>query len=279
MDGTRFFLIETKSTTILTDPNWSEAIPFIGPISLYYRSLPPGLPFGQVPPIKTILLSHTHEDHFDPPTLTQFRDRDDPLICCPLNAASLLPDFNQVHECSWWDKIVLDGGIEITYVPADHASQTTALDCNEYLWGGYIISIPLENGEKYCIYFMGDSACNINPGIVGFQPKLWEFDTKVFHDIAKQFPQIDLMLLQTDPVIGQEDKHFNVYQGIDLMRRILKPKMIIPMHCETWPFNNFGRDLLAPARILKETMKEQDEELYKKLHHLKVGECITLVPS
>jgi L-ascorbate metabolism protein UlaG (beta-lactamase superfamily) len=279
--GHASFLIEVRlddgrTTTLLTDPNWSETIPFMGPIPLYYRSLGP-LPFDNMPLIDVILLSHTHRDHFDPPTLQRFEDRDHPKICCPLNAGSLLKGFTDVQECSWWDKIILPNDVEITYLPSDHASQTTAFDCNEYLWGGYMVSIPI--GEsKYHIYFMGDSACNMDPSIPGFRPELWDFDSQVFNNIATQFPQIDCMLYQTDPVYGEEDKHCNVKQGIELMKK-LNPRLIIPMHCEIWPFNTFGRDLLGPVRVLKQTLKEESEELYSRLYHMKVGEEISLVSN
>lgn len=274
--GHASWLIETTHCTILTDPNWSDYIPFMGPIPLYYRSVKPGLEFDQLPPIKTVLLSHTHRDHFDPPTLQRLEDRHHPHFYCPTNAEKLL-DCQAVTSLTWWNTVVLDDGIQITYVPADHASQTTATDCNEYLWGGYMIQIPIETDKLCTIYFMGDSACNINPGIKNYQPHQHAFDVKIFHDIKAKFPVIDLMLLQTDPVEDQEDKHFNVWQGIDLMQRILQPKMIIPMHYGTWPFNQFGRDLMAPVRMLEKTLEEQAPELYNNYRRLKVGEAYILV--
>ncbi len=269
--------VHDKVTTILTDPNWSKTIRFLGPIPLYYASLEPGLPFDEVQKVDLIVDSHTHADHCDPATNQQFYDRDRSEFCCPMGAAGLFPKGASVTQMSWWQEITLEDGTKITYLPCNHASQTTALDCNEYLWGGYMFSVPLENEQWYHLYFMADTTCNINRSIQGFQPEFWKFDTQVFNSIHEKFPVIDCLLYPTDPEWGQEDKHSNVYQAIDLMSRILKPKMFIPMHWGTWPFNTHGRDLLAPVRILKEAVKEQDPELFKRLVQLKVGEELTLV--
>lgn len=269
--------------TILLDPNWEDTIPFLKlgscQIPLYYRSVPPGYPLDELPDIDCVFYSHTHDDHLNPPTALKLEGKCKPNFYCPMNAASILDGCENVTELTWWESVVLkdSGGVAVTCVPSDHASQTTATDCNAYLWGGYYITIPLKDSDPYHIYFMGDSACNVNPERPGFRPDQWAFDSKVFTDI-KKFPQPDLMCLQTDPVWGQEDKHANAWQAVDLVKMV-NPKKIIPMHFGTWPWNQFQTDLLAPIRILKEAFREEAPEQFAKIHQLKVGERLSLVDS
>lgn len=280
--GHASFLIKTPAITLLTDPNWEESIPFCGPIRGYYRSIMPPCTLEDLPKVDHILLSHTHPDHFSVPTLT-YLNQLSAQICCPQNAQSLLEELTQVQPLTWWQKVTLAGEVEVTFLPTDHASQTTACNCNAFLWGGYKISIPLAEGQTYTIWFTGDSACNINPGITNFEPTNARFDITIFSQIADQFSEgIDLVLFQTDPPVGQEDKHWNVWQGLDMLTRLFAPHFksnaqIIPMHWGTWSFDGFGRDLLAPLTILQSTYQGLSPEMYARLHPMKVGETQILV--
>ncbi|MCH9626632.1 MAG: hypothetical protein S4CHLAM2_02580 [Chlamydiales bacterium] len=274
--GHASWLIRTSTTTILTDPNWSDFIPMGGSIPLYYRSLPPGLPFDDVPCVSHVCLSHTHRDHFDPPTLERFRDRDHPQVFCPERASTLLPGFTNVTECSWWDEHVLSEQVTLTFLPSTHASQTSALDCNRYLWGSYLLTIKTGWNSTFKIYYMGDSAWNLNPSVKGFDPRFWKDNVEKFHDIWTTKGPFDVVICGIDPMDGQEDEHANLHQLTDLFNRMKPPPgTIIPMHAGTWPFNRWGRDLLAPMRHFVGAI-EPYPALRDALKPLRVGEQISL---
>jgi uncharacterized integral membrane protein len=93
---------------------------------------------------------------------------------------------------------------------------------------------------------------------------------------------IDLILFQTDPRYGQEDKHWNVWQGLDMLQEYFAPLLnkdahIISMHLGTWSFDGFGRDRMAPMNIFKFVYKNLDLQLHERITQMKVGESLVLV--
>ena len=147
------FLIQTRGATILTDPIWSErASPFrrIGP----KRVRAPGIAFADLPKVDVVLLSHNHYDHLDLATLGQLRQRCDPIVLHAAGDTRLVAPlgFSRTHELDWWDAVVLDDALRITFVPAQHFSARGLFDRRRSLWGGYVI----ETGGRR-IYFGGDS--------------------------------------------------------------------------------------------------------------------------
>ena len=82
-------LIQTAGINILTDPIWSErASPFsfIGP----RRVRAPGVRFEDLPHVDLVLVSHSHYDHMDLPTLRRLWERDRPLIVTSLGNDAIL---------------------------------------------------------------------------------------------------------------------------------------------------------------------------------------------
>jgi L-ascorbate metabolism protein UlaG (beta-lactamase superfamily) len=147
------FLIQTGGVAILTDPVWSDRVsPFrrVGP----KRVRAPGVPFGDLPKIDLVLLSHNHYDHLDLATLRQLRQRFDPIVLHAAGDRRLIGPlaFTRSHELDWWDAVVLADGLTATFVPAQHFSARGLLDRRKSLWGGYVIE---SRGRR--IYFGGDS--------------------------------------------------------------------------------------------------------------------------
>lgn len=67
--GTATVLIRYQGVTILTDPNFlhkGEHV-HLGYGLRSKRLTDPALELSQLPPINLVVLSHFHEDHFDPP--------------------------------------------------------------------------------------------------------------------------------------------------------------------------------------------------------------------
>ena len=143
-------LLQVAGLNILTDPIWSQRaspVSWLGP----KRVRPPAIHFDDLPPIDVVLLSHSHYDHLDRPTLKALHRRNGPLIVTGLEVGAVVPA-KPVVELDWWQSHVLGGGVTATYVPAQHFSARSLFDRNKRLWGGFVLESPAG-----AIYFAGDT--------------------------------------------------------------------------------------------------------------------------
>lgn len=136
-------LIQMDGLNILTDPIWSNrcsAVSWIGP----HRARPPGIQFGDLPPIDVILLSHNHYDHLDVPTLRRLHKQHEPKIFAPLGNTAFLDEqkIGRGEDMDWWDSVDLNSDVRLTCVPAEHWSGRGTADRAATLWGGYMIEGP-----------------------------------------------------------------------------------------------------------------------------------------
>jgi L-ascorbate metabolism protein UlaG (beta-lactamase superfamily) len=167
-------LIQTAGLNILTDPIWSHrASPFsfTGPD----RRAPPGIRFDDLPPIDAVLISHSHYDHMDLPTLRRLWERDRPRIFVGLGNRGTLAaaGIGGVVETDWWQAHALAPGVRVHGVPAQHWTSRGLFDRNRTLWLGYVVEAP--GGD---VFFAGDT---------GLGPH--------FAAIAARFPRVRLALL------------------------------------------------------------------------------------
>jgi len=151
--GQSTFVLQSSTTTILTDPVFSERA---GPVSWLgpRRVDPPGVDFDAVSKVDLVLLSHDHYDHCDLPTLGRLARRDVPLVVAPLGHRSLLAGagVRRIVELDWWISHACGPGAEVTLVPALHWSRRSPFETNLRLWGGFM----LRAGARL-VYFAGDS--------------------------------------------------------------------------------------------------------------------------
>jgi len=145
-------LLQVNGLNILTDPVWSK---HIGPVSWAgpKRVHAPGIHFNDLPTIDLVLLSHTHYDHLDRPTMKRLRKKHNPQIIAGLGVDKVLNRFGlTATTLNWYDNITIKG-TKITFVPAHHWTNRTPWDRNKSLWGGFIIHTS--QGQ---IYYAGDTA-------------------------------------------------------------------------------------------------------------------------
>ena len=154
-----FLLRFGNGFNVLTDPIWSDrASPFsfAGP----RRARPPAIPFEALPPVSTVLVSHSHYDHMDLPTLRRLEKTFQPLFLTGLGNRALLQreGLGNVRELDWWQSHdlptpqVKEDRPTVTFVPAQHWSARSATNRNRTLWGGFW----LQQGTLG-VYFAADS--------------------------------------------------------------------------------------------------------------------------
>lgn len=245
-------LIQTQGLNILTDPIWSKrASPFsfIGP----KRAHDPGVAFDDLPKIDIVLISHSHYDHMDIPTLKRLWDRDKPKIIVPLGNDTILtrayPEI-QSFATDWNDVTVINETLNITTLPIYHWSARTPFDRNRALWASYMIE-P-KGGEP--IYFAGDT---------GYR------GGDIFRDIGEKYGPIRLALIPIgayEPRWFMASSHVNGEEAVQIHRDI-KARHSLGIHFGTFQLTDEG--INDPVDALN-TIKANDPQL--SFRALKPGE-------
>ncbi|WOV85842.1 MBL fold metallo-hydrolase [Sporosarcina jeotgali] len=209
--GHSTFLIQLAGLTIVTDPVWAKSMGFSE------RLEEPGLSIDEIPPVDIILLSHSHYDHMDVPSLKKLKGT--PAILVPEGLGPKvrrLMKENRVYELPWWGQVHI-GAVEFHFVPAQHWTKRTLTDTNTSHWGGWVIQrrIPASNEASDSIYFAGDSGY--------FQG---------FREIGERFPAITYALM---PIGAYEPEWFMGTQHMTPEEAIqafvdVSAEVFIPMH-------------------------------------------------
>ena len=235
-------LIQIGGKNILTDPIWSD---YAGPFGKFgvKRSIYPGIDIKNLPKIDFILISHSHYDHLDLPTIEELVKRNNPVILTGLGVSKYI-DYckagaDRCHEMDWWKALkVKDVDINISFVPAYHWSSRYFVDKDTTLWGGFVISKGDDN-----IYFSGDT---------GFA------DGEIFRMIKKKFGHFRLALLPIGaykPSWFFSSMHISPLEAVKIFK-ILESDYAIPIHYDTFELTDDKYD--DPLNDLKAALKEQN---------------------
>ena len=218
--GHASFLLQTRDTNILIDPNWSKWLKVIK------RLKRPGFEIHHLPSIDYVLVTHAHFDHLDRRTLRRVA-ADQPIIV-PNGVGNLVHrlGFHIVHELDEWQSVEFDG-LKISLTPAHHWGARFLADRHRG-FGGFVIGM-----DGRTVFHCGDSA--YFPG---------------FKEIGQRH-KIDIALLPIgayDPPTGRE-VHMNPEQAVQAFIE-LGAKMLIPMHYGTFRLGFEPLDE-PPARLRK----------------------------
>ncbi|MEO6567139.1 MAG: MBL fold metallo-hydrolase [Opitutaceae bacterium] len=169
---------------VITDPVFSKRVglgiaPFVlGP----KRYLKPAVQLREIPPPDVIVISHSHFDHLDRPSLRKF-SRDTPVITAR-GTADLLKHFRVVHELGWGESITLTvrgRPFQVSAIEVAHWGARMIRDEHRG-YNGYLLE---RNGHRVC--FAGDTAC-----------------TPAFAQLKSQSPDLMLMPIGAyDPGFGR----------------------------------------------------------------------------
>jgi N-acyl-phosphatidylethanolamine-hydrolysing phospholipase D len=170
--GHASFLLEGCGLKLLVDPVFS---PHCAPVPLpaLRRWVQPPCGIGDIGPVDVVLLTHSHYDHLDLPTLRRIGGHV-PLVVPPGHAAMLRRrGFSEVRELSWFERTVLHDRVTVTATPAQHFTARTPWDRNRGHWCGWRI-----DGDGVALWHAGDS---------GYAP--------VFREIGEKLGVVDFGMI------------------------------------------------------------------------------------
>lgn len=219
------FLLRTAQACVLIDPVYSDCA---GPFGRFgpRRAHPPGLPFGQLPAVDLVLLTHDHYDHCDLPTLRRIADRHPARIVAPLGHARLLrragfaPE--RIMELDWWENHAAAPGLTVTLTPARHWSNRLSGPRNGRLWGGFYV-----HAGPHRVHCVGDTG----------------YDPEFFHSISRRLGAPDLALM---PIGAYAPRWFMAPQHCDpaeavQIHRDLQARRSVAAHWGTFQLTDEGR--------------------------------------
>ena len=216
--GHATFLIKLGNTTIITDPVFSKnAGPLIfGP----KRFTEPALNLKEIPPVDIFLLTHNHYDHQDMMTIRRFPFKKTKVIT-PLKLGKYFKrnGYSDVNEMDWYEEIIINDKMKITFLPAVHWSKRSLTDTNKTLWGNFLIEY---DGKK--ILF----SCDTGVG-------------NIYKEIGDKYGPIDINFINIGaynfyPMTPYKDKsayHTNPEEALEISRD-LRSKKVIGMHWGTF---------------------------------------------
>ncbi len=225
--GHSTFLIQTAGQNILTDPMWSERaspLSWLGP----KRHAKPGLAFSDLPRINIVLISHTHYDHLDRPTIRRLGSTPHYILPTGVGKWFSGQGITTTTELPWWSAHSV-GPLTVTAVPAKHWSKRNLWGTSGAGWSGYMLETPAG-----VVYFAGDTG----------------YHETYFTQIRQKFSSIDLSLIPVGAYYPQwifGNYHVDPHDAV-LIHKIVGSKKSIGMHWGTFKLTEEPLD--EPPQLL-----------------------------
>ena len=229
--GHATYLIKLGKTTIITDPVFSKnAGPLIfGP----KRFTKPALNLDELPKIDLFLLTHNHYDHQDMRTIKKFPYKNTKVLV-PLNLGKYFTknNYKDVNELDWYDCVVINENLKVTFLPAVHWSKRSLTDTNKTLWGNFLI----EYKNKKILF-----ACDTGYG-------------NIYKELGEKFGPVDLTMINIGaydfkPMFDKSIYHTTPEEALNVAKD-LKSKKVLGMHWGTFVLS--FEPIMEPPKRFKE---------------------------
>lgn len=179
--GHSSFLLQGCGVSLLIDPVFSQHCAPL-PLPSLRRKVPPPCDLEDLPRIDAVLLTHSHYDHLDMPTLRKL-GRSVRLFVPEGHAAWLRrKGFRDVEELRWHESTEPFPSIRLTATPAQHFTARTLHDRDHAHWCGWRIDSP-----QASLWHAGDS---------GYCP--------AFRELGERYGAIDFGMI---PIGAYQPRH------------------------------------------------------------------------
>lgn len=233
--GHASFLLQGSGVSILIDPIFSE---FCAPLPLpsMRRKVATPCAIADLPKIDLILLTHSHYDHLDLPTLRQI-GRNTRIIIAEGHADWLRrKGFKNVSELAWHQSAEVVPGIKVTATPAQHFTSRSLLDRDRGHWCGWLIE---------------GAACNLwHAGDSGYCP--------AFSEIGERYGPIDFGMIPIGAYLPRRIMRAMHMNPREAVRAFLEAKCrrAVAMHWGT--FRLTDEPLGEPPLLLEEALRANE---------------------
>jgi len=149
--GHASFLVQGAGLSLLVDPVFSSHCAPL-PFPSLRRLREPPCALRDLPPIDAVLISHSHYDHLDLPTLRWLGKQT--CLVVPEGHAHWLgcAGFSNIIEIPWFSSHELAPGVTVTSTPARHFTARSLWDRDRAHWCGWLVQ-----GADRSIWHAGDS--------------------------------------------------------------------------------------------------------------------------
>ena len=224
--GHSTFLLQYLGRNILTDPIFSDCQPL--PVSSLRRLRPPGIKLHELPRIDDVLISHSHYDHLDAPSINALGKAVHYWVPAGLSNWFDRRGIQMCSQLNWWESRSLSSDINIHCVPAQHGSGRTPFDRDRTHWCGWILK-----SSSRTIFFVGDT---------GYSPS--------FREIGARFGPIDLAMIPIgayEPRWLMKSMHLNPADAVQVHLDI---KSLLSVACHWGTYRLTDEPVDEPPRLL-----------------------------
>lgn len=244
--GHASLLVQIGGCNVLIDPVFSRRVSpvrFAGP----KRHQAPGLTVAQLPPIDVVLISHSHYDHLDRPSVRAVARQANgtPTFFVPkgldhwcareipgVRASGAAPS---ARGFEWHDTHTIEtstGPLCFHFLPVQHWSSRSALRRNDTPWGSWAITHP-----SFRFWFSGDLGYSNDP-----------------RNIGEQFGHFDCAAIGIgayEPRWFMKTQHINPDEAVQVMLDV-RATQAIGIHWGTFPLADESLD--QPPRDLAKAL-------------------------
>jgi N-acyl-phosphatidylethanolamine-hydrolysing phospholipase D len=249
--GHSTFLIQHRGRSILTDPIFGNCGPL--PLPWLRRAVPAGVPLEALPLIDDVLISHSHYDHLDAPTIQRLGIGSNYWTPSGLSKWLKRRGIKRCRELAWWETTKLSDDLELHCVPAQHFSGRSPFDRNQTHWCGWVLRSPSRT-----IYFTGDT---------GF--------CSVFREIGSRFGGFDVAMIPIGayrPRWILKSVHIDPLEAVQIHLDVQSRQSVA---CHWGTFGLADEPLNEPPLVLETALSKQGvpEEQFRVL---RFGESIVV---